>query len=207
MCGVPYHSSESYITKLIEKGYKVAICEQIEDPSVAKGIVKRDIVKIITPGTLIEGNLLNDDKNNYILAVNSSNDKYALSICDVSTGDFLLTSFGKNDSLLIDEISKFKPSEILTIDNTLNDKLINLLKEKFNCLVEKIDVSKDIINFKNHFHINLSLFEELELLTANTLFKYICETQKSSLDYITKINYYNINNFMFIDSSTRKISS
>lgn len=204
MCGVPYHSSESYITKLIEKGYKVAICEQIEDPSIAKGIVKRDIVKIITPGTLIEGNLLNEDKNNYILAINSNEKKFSISICDVSTGDFLLTSFEKNISILTDEISKFKPSEILVIDTIYNDTLIKTLKERFNCLVEKIIPSEDIIHLQNHFKLNINLYEELEMQTANTLFKYISETQKSSLDYITKIDYYNINNFMFIDSSTRK---
>lgn len=107
MCGVPYHSADSYIAKLIEKGYKVAICEQVEDPKQAKGIVKREITRIITPGTIIEGSMLNEKANNYIICIYNSSSNLGLAICDVSTGDFFVTSFKDEKNKLIDELSKY----------------------------------------------------------------------------------------------------
>ncbi|GFR35568.1 hypothetical protein TCEA9_13800 [Thermobrachium celere] len=203
MCGVPFHSSETYISKLIEKGYKVAICEQVEDPSEAKGIVRREIVKIITPGTLMEGNLLEDDRNNYISCVNYLSTGFSLSICDVSTGDFYVTSTNSNFYTLIDELSKYNPSEILIIKNDNSDMLLNKLKEKFNTLIEFVD--EDISNeFNAHFGNDTIKLNDIEISSAATLFKYLMETQKTSLGNINNLIRYNIDNYMIIDSNTRR---
>ncbi|WP_291965604.1 DNA mismatch repair protein MutS [Caloramator sp.] len=205
MCGVPYHSAETYISKLIEKGYKVAICEQVEDPNEAKGIVRREIVKIVTPGTLLEGNLLEDDKNNYISCIKRINTGFSISICDVSTGDFLVTSMENNNIyIIIDELFKYKPSEILIIDVKNNDILINSIKEKFNSLIELVDESQNFTEFKNHFGEKINILNELELGSSSTLFEYLKNTQKSMLGNINDIIKYQINNYMLLDSSTRR---
>src|SRR3989339_111482 len=115
MCGVPYHAAEGYIAKLIEKGYKVAICEQVEDPKLAEGVVKREVIRIVTPGTLVESSMLSDRKNNYLLAVNREKDVFGLAYIDVSTGEFKLTDFGTPEALE-DEISRINPAEIIVSD-------------------------------------------------------------------------------------------
>ena len=115
MCGIPYHAAENYIAKLIEKGYKVAICEQLEDPKLAKGIVKRDVIKIVTPGTVVESTLLEEKKNNYIMAIYKEGMYFGLAVCDISTGDFYATEIKEenNYAKLLDEISRYNPSEII----------------------------------------------------------------------------------------------
>ena len=123
MCGVPYHAAESYITKLVEKGYKVAICEQMEDPSVAKGIVKREIIRVISPGTISEGKLLESKKNNYLMSLYQEKNTIGLAYLDISTGDFFVTEIsGKNTlALLMDEVGKIGPSEILVNPTLFKD--------------------------------------------------------------------------------------
>ena len=115
MCGVPFHSADTYISRLVEKGYKVAICEQVEDPKLAKGIVKRDVVRIVTPGTLIDNTVLDEKKNNFLACVYCDKNGFGFSICDVTTGEFQTTQFSGADaaSKLLDEIAKFCPSEII----------------------------------------------------------------------------------------------
>ena len=135
MCGVPYHAAESYITKLVEKGYKVAICEQMEDPSVAKGIVKREIIRVISPGTISEGKLLESKKNNYLMSLYQEKNTIGLAYLDISTGDFFVTEIsGKNTlALLMDEVGKIGPSEILVNPTLFKDTgTIKTLEEKFD---------------------------------------------------------------------------
>ena len=136
MCGVPYHSSEGYIARLVEKGYKVAICEQVEDPATAKGIVKRDIVRIITPGTVIEGEMLDEGRNNYLAAAFENNNKIGLCFADASTGEAHITELSGDDmySDIQNEIMRFSPSEIL-IDAKLKDKISNFLEEKITAAI------------------------------------------------------------------------
>ena len=136
MCGVPYHSSEGYIARLVEKGYKVAICEQVEDPATAKGIVKRDIVRIITPGTVIEGEMLDEGRNNYLAAAFENNNKIGLCFADASTGEAHITELSGDDmySDIQNEIMRFSPSEIL-IDARLKDKISNFLEEKITAAI------------------------------------------------------------------------
>lgn len=116
MCGVPFHAAENYISKLIQKGYKVAICEQLEDPKTAKGIVKRDVIRVVTPGTVIETSMLDENKNNFIMAIFKKGLYFGIAVCDVSTGDFYATKIIENNnfSILLDEISKYNPAEIIT---------------------------------------------------------------------------------------------
>ena len=115
MCGIPFHAAETYIARLIEKGYKVAICEQLEDPKLAKGIVKRDVIRVVTPGTVMESNLLEEKKNNYIMAIYKNGIYYGVSVCDLTTGDFKTTQIKEqnNFATLVDEISRYSPAEIV----------------------------------------------------------------------------------------------
>lgn len=115
MCGVPFHAADSYISKLIEKGYKVAICEQLEDPKQAKGIVKRDVIRVVTPGTVIESNMLDEKKNNYIMSVFKEGIYFGIAVCDVSTGDFYATKIVEKNNfpILLDELAKYNPAEII----------------------------------------------------------------------------------------------
>ncbi|MDO6355439.1 DNA mismatch repair protein MutS [Caloramator sp. CAR-1] len=204
MCGVPYHSAESYIAKLIEKGYKVAICEQVEDPKLAKGIVKREITRIITPGTIIESSMLNEKANNYIICIYNSTSKLGLAICDVSTGDFFVTSFDNEKNKLIDELSKYAPSELLIIEekpnSTINEQL-EIIKGRYNCLISQIE-KYDNLDILDKFKTDN--FNGEEIISAATLLKYLTDTQKSSLGHITSIKKYNISDFMILDSFTRK---
>src|SRR5574344_237925 len=115
MCGIPFHAADIYISKLIKRGYKVAICEQVEDPKLAKGLVKREIIRVVTPGTVIESNLLEEKKNNYIMSIYKNGIYFGLSVCDISTGDFFATQIKETNNFarLLDEISRFSPAEIL----------------------------------------------------------------------------------------------
>ncbi|TDT61527.1 DNA mismatch repair protein MutS [Fonticella tunisiensis] len=207
MCGVPYHSSESYISKLIEKGYKVAICEQVEDPALAKGIVKREIIRIVTPGTVMESSLLDEKKNNYIGCLYFSRDGFSLSVCDISTGEFLTTSSKGSLSRAVDELSKYNPAELLIIDNNIQnrEKLEKTIKERFNLLLSfvKHDSPENNIILER-FNDDLSSLNEDELNCCGCLYKYIYETQKNSLGHIVHIKKYELNDFMVLDASTRK---
>ena len=122
MCGIPYHAAETYIARLIEKGYKVAICEQLEDPKQAKGIVKRDVIRVVTPGTVMESNLLEEKKNNYIMSIYKVGIYFGIAISDISTGEFYASKIREtnNFALLLDEISRFTPSEII-VNEMMNE--------------------------------------------------------------------------------------
>lgn len=205
MCGIPFHASASYISRLINKGYKVAICEQVEDPSVAKGLVKRDVIKVITPGTYVDNN--ENDSNTYLLAIYEGSNNIGLALTDISTGEFKTTSFTSLKSTLFDEITKVNPKEII-IDINTNEKFINELEGYTNALLTK----KDLNNFKVTDENLVEQFGENSILelsdesktACKILLKYIFETQKVSLANINFIERYNIVNYMTIDGNSRR---
>lgn len=138
MCGVPFHAANMYIAKLIEKGYKVAICEQLEDPKAAKGIVKRDVIRVVTPGTVLEDNLLEEKKNNYIMSIYKQGIFFGVSVCDISTGDFLATQIKETNNFakLLDEIARYYPAEIVVNEmlySCANE--IAKIKERIECYI------------------------------------------------------------------------
>ena len=207
MCGIPHHAVNTYIPKLVEKGYKVAICEQLEDPKYAKGIVKRDVVKIITPGTITELTMLDDKKNNYIASLNATKDSCAISFCDISTGEFFVSSLTGIDinTKIKNEIARINPSEIVVSANSkYNELIIKDISKIFNIYISKYSnleenkLFKDIINKSN---INIS---DLESLSCNILLNYIEETQKSNINQINNIKKYEIEKYIQLDITTRK---
>lgn len=214
MCGVPHHAVDNYISKLIENGYKVAICEQIEDTSASKGIVKRDVVRVITPGTVIDQSMLDEKANNYLCCTYIENG-FGMSYVDVSTGDLYVTENVYNDNLdlqnkpeyilLKEELDKVNPSEIISNSYTNND----LLNSKITCTDNILSVLeyKEII--LNHFNVvsldSLGISEnKLAIMSLGMLINYLNQTQKISLDHINKIFFYNVGEYLNIDSNTRK---
>ena len=205
MCGIPHHAVNTYIPKLVEKGYKVAICEQLEDPKEAKGIVKRDVVKIVTPGTITELTMLDDKKNNYITSLHFTRKETAIAFCDVSTGEFFVSKINGSDINIrvLNELSRINPSEIV-LQNKENKQFINLLEKTLNIYIsyynnlDENDVLNDIVSTNN---IEL---DETENIATKLLLNYIEETQKSSINQINNIQKYEIQKFMQLDSTTRK---
>lgn len=217
MCGVPFHAAENYISRLVEKGYKVAICEQVEDAALAKGLVKRDVVRIITPGTIIEGANIKEGKNNYIASIVLSEDIYGLSICDVSTGEWNLTEIGglnKNKKLL-DELAKFSPVECMMSASIYAEKEIHeFITLRIHCISEQIPehyLDGELANKLLINHFNVLALEGIGItpyssgaLAASSLLYYLKETQKNSLSHLSKIEIYNVDAYMLLDASTRR---
>ena len=218
MCGIPFHAADAYIAKLIEKGYKVAICEQLEDPKQAKGIVKRGVIRVVTPGTVIESNLLDEKKNNYIMSVYKTGLYYGVSVCDVSTGDFRTTQIAENNNFpkLLDEISKFNPAEII-VNPFMYDSLeeISKIKERFEVYISRVkeeafskNTEKLLQNylFVNDHEEKIESLEDKELIVSsiNGLLDYLIETQKTNLDHINKIIVYTTTKYMSLDISARR---
>ena len=159
MCGVPYHAAEMYIARLIAKGYKVAICEQLEDPKTAKGIVKRDVVRIVTPGTVVESNMLDEKRNNYIMSIFKTGIYFGLAICDITTGDFLATQITDNNnfSKLLDELARFSPAEIVVNERLYEtEQEISKIKERFQSYItreEETYFQEDYTQLMQKYHI------------------------------------------------------
>ena len=210
LAGVPYHALETYMGRLVKKGYKVAIVEQLEDPKKAKGLVKRGLVRIVTPGTVIESSMLEETENNYILALTSFGDEFALAYCDLSTGEFITTSV-QNVTSLMAEISRLNPSECLIPESLkVNVELMSLIKNTgsfINSLEDyyfKPEKSREIL--LDHFNLtSLDSFgleeKKLNLSVSGALIKYLLDTQKNSLSHIKKV-IFSDRNRMIIDSST-----
>lgn len=212
MCGVPYHAVESYLGKLITRGYRVAICEQVEDPKTAKGIVKRDVIRIVSPGTNLNTQVLDETRNNYLMSVVHTTNAYGISVVDITTGDYFVTEIDDNRKLM-DEIYKWSPSEIICNDSFLVSGVnIDTLKSVYNislsplepwyfddalcvrALMEHFDVgSLDGIGLKDY---------TIGTIAAGSIMQFLTETQKTALSHITKLTPYTYEKYMLLDSST-----
>lgn len=218
MCGVPFHAAETYIARLIGKGYKVAICEQMEDPKLAKGIVKRDVIRVVTPGTVIESNLLDEKKNNYIMAIYKNGIYFGISICDVSTGDLKATQIKEtnNFSMALDEISRYSPAEIVVNELMYaTTEEIAKIRERFQIYISKQEEEKfsnnseELLNKYNIVNEDGNEIKDINdktlcICAINGLLTYILETQKTSLDHINKITLYNNTKYMCLDINARR---
>lgn len=212
MCGVPFHSADSHINKLISKGYSVAICEQVEDPKNAKGIVKREVIRVVTPGTVLDTSVLEEEKNNYIMCIYESKDGYALSIADVSTGEFLTTEFKSEESnKVIDEIAKYNPSEIICNGNlSLSEKINTIFDLKLTVYYQWSFESQNAYkSLCSHFKtLNLSGFgienNSISINSSGALMEYLVETQKNALSHISTLKKYSVDKFMVLDLSSRR---
>lgn len=217
MCGVPYHSSEAYIARLVAKGYKVAICEQTEDPAKAKGLVKRDIIRVVTPGTVIEQSMLDETSNSYIACIFLENKKAGLAFCDISTGEFVGSTLCDKDleAAIKDELIKFTPKEILISENVLTySSLAVFIKEKLTSAVELLGddsfsekESDKVLSryFKQTVEDMLADSYSVEVKRAcSALIKYLESTQMTGLERITKIEPYIENQYMRLDFNTRR---
>ena len=218
MAGVPHHAAEMYISRLIAKGYKVAICEQLEDPKTAKGIVKRGVIRVVTPGTIVESNMLEERKNNYIMSIFKSGIYFGISVCDISTGEFYAAEIKDNNNFpqLLDEIARYSPSE-LVINSNLADctEEMSKIRERFNTYITRFqdkffDSKPDIIKLRfNLVDTNQKPIENIEersfaVASINALIEYIEQTQMTSLDHINKITIYQISKYMSLDINARR---
>ena len=213
MCGIPYHALDNYLSRLVNKGYKVAICEQVEDPKEAKGMVKREVVRIVTPGTNIDNMALDETKNNYIMSIAFVDDKYGIAVADVTTADFLVTEL--DSKKLLDEIYKYNPSEIVCNEAFLVSGFpLDEIRERLHLVVSSLDavyfdekLSTDLLlkHFKTNSLESLGLREfEIGTIAAGALLKYLYEIQKSSLEHMTHIRPYINGNYMMLDHATRR---
>ena len=211
MCGVPWHSVHHYIAKLINKGYKVAICEQMEDPALAKGIVRREVTRVITPGTVTDPEMLDEKKNNYLMAVYSLADYFGIAVADITTGEFYTTQivYGNTIRKLFDEIYRYQPSELIVNDLFLKSVPVDSLKEKAGIYItaldnEFFDKNEAVRNIEDIKGYSALVQEELSICASGALIGYLKSTQKVDLNHIKEIRKYNIENYMIIDSSSRR---
>lgn len=218
MCGVPHHVAETYISRLVDKGYKVAVCDQVEDPALAKGLVKREVVRVVTPGTILDTNLLNEKSNNFLASIFV--DSFGAGICyvDHSTGEMLTTEFiGEQEITLgaiLDELGKIMPSELI-INRALvdNKKILNTIKNKIAPFINIIDDEGSELSvylkevndfFKKYTEPKIELRSKIySIISAARLIKYLRATQFSALEHITDIQYYESEQYMLMDISTR----
>ena len=214
MCGIPFHAAETYIKRLIEKGHKVAICEQVEDPKKAKGLVKREVIRVVTPGTTLDATSLDESKNNYLMSIVSMEDHFGCAIADITTGDCFLTEVDKPQKLL-DEINKFVPAEIICNDAFFMSGIdTEDLKDRLRICIFPLDnwYFDDSLckrTLREHFHVNtlegLGIQDyDSGVIAAGALFQYLNETQKTALSHMASIRPYSADKFMLIDSSSRR---
>ena len=214
MCGVPYHAVDGYLTKLVSKGYKVAICEQVEDPKQAKGIVKREVVRIVTPGTILDAAAIDESKNNYIMCIVYIADRYGLSVADVTTGDYFVTELPDGQKLK-DEIFKFMPSEIICNESFYMSGMdLEDMKNRLGITIYSLEswyFDDEICKSKLMEHFKVSSLQGLGLadydcgvISAGALLQYLLETQKNDLSHMTHITPYTTGKYMMLDSSTRR---
>ncbi len=212
MCGVPYHAVEAYLSKLVSRGYRVAICEQVEDPKQAKGIVKREVVRIVTPGTNLNTQVLDESKNNYLMSVVHTTNAYGISIVDVTTGDYYVTEVD-SERKLIDEIYKWSPTEIVCNDTFFVSGVnIEALKNYNNITLSPLEpwyFDDDLCVRALKEHFNVSVLDGIGLkdytigvIAAGCVMQFLRETQKSSLSHIVKLTPYTYEKYMLLDSST-----
>ena len=214
MCGIPYHAVDSYLNRLVSKGYKVAICEQVEDPKTAKGIVKREVIRVVTPGTNLDTQGLDETKNNYIMCIVYMADRYGLSVADVATGEYLVTELDSQTKLM-DELYKFMPSEIVCNEAFYMSGLdLDDLKNRLHMAIYSLEAwyFDDALcreTLQEHFKvaslegIGLSDYE-CGMIASGALLKYLEETQKNSLSHMSRLTRYATGNYMVLDSATRR---
>lgn len=212
MCGVPFHSATVYIAKLVEKGYKVAICEQVEDPKEAKGIVRREVIRVVTPGTLIDENMLDEKKNNYLAVVFQNQTGIGMAFCDISTGEIFATAVAGAESAL-NEIARYAPSEVI-MNGAAWEALGNTVENRFRVKPEPreddyfssfIMAEKIMMQFRVKSLADIGLV--VDSVTADAVFgmiKYLEHTQKSNVAYINNLQVYAVSEYMDIDLSTRR---
>ena len=214
MCGVPFHALDSYLYRLVQKGYKVAIAEQMEDPRQAKGLVKREVIRVVTPGTITSSQVLDETKNNYLMGIVYMDGIYGISTADISTGDFMVTEVD-SDRELFDEINKFSPSEIICnnafyMSGVDMDELKNRYQEVISALDSRFFGEESCRRIlMEHFKVGALVGLGLEdyatgIIAAGAVMQYIYETQKSTLEHITTITPYSTGQYMVIDTSTRR---
>ena len=214
MCGIPYHAVDSYLNRLVSKGYKVAICEQVEDPKTAKGIVKREVIRVVTPGTNLDTQGLDETKNNYIMCIVYMADRYGLSVADVTTGEYLVTELDSQTKLM-DELYKFMPSEIVCNEAFYMSGLdLDDLKNRLHMAIYSLEAwyFDDALcreTLQEHFKvaslegIGISDYE-CGMIASGALLKYLEETQKNSLSHMSRLTRYATGNYMVLDSATRR---
>ena len=214
MCGVPFHAVDSYLYRLVQKGYKVAIAEQMEDPKQAKGLVKREVIRVVTPGTITSSQVLDETKNNYLMGIVYMDGIYGISTADISTGDFMVTEVD-SERELFDEINKFSPSEIIC-NNAFYMSGVDMdgLKNRYQVVISSLDSRffgeescRRIL--MEHFKVGALVGLGLEdyatgIIAAGAVMQYIYETQKSTLEHITTVTPYSTGQYMVIDTSTRR---
>ncbi|MGG3307614.1 DNA mismatch repair protein MutS [Paenibacillus lautus] len=204
MCGVPYHSAEGYIQRLIEKGYKVAICEQMEDASVTKGMVRREIVRVVTPGTIMDGKVVHDKSNNYMVCVTEAGGLMSLSACDLSTGELYVTSVPSSEEWLRDEIGLYEPSEIIGDASLLDIISSQALPGSRNIVYTAWDRREDALVRSQFGEPAWARLEEERRACISLLISYLSETQKRSLGQLTQIASYEPGQYMVLDPFTRR---
>ena len=214
MCGIPYHAAETYLTRLVKKGYKVAICEQVEDPKLAKGMVKREVTRVVTPGTTLNAQALDETKNNYIMCIAYIGDHYGISSADITTGDYYVTEVDSERKLL-DEVNKYQPTEIICNEAFYISGIdIDDMKNRMGIVISSLDAwyfsdETAQMTLKDHFKVRdlegLGLADyDSGVVAAGALLKYLYETQKTTLSNLVAIHPYTTGKFMIIDSSTRR---
>ena len=219
MAGVPHHAAEMYIARLVNKGYKVAICEQLQDPKTTKGIVERGVVRVVTPGTVVESNMLEERKNNYIMSIFKSGIYFGISVCDISTGEFYATEIKDNHNfpMLLDEIARYAPSELVVnammaecteeinkIKERFEDVYITKFNEKFfTNEVENLALRFSIVDHQQKTIENIAE-RTLAVCSIKALIEYMEQTQKTTLAHINKIIVYPLSRYMALDMNARR---
>ncbi len=215
MCGVPFHSVDTYIGKLIEQGFKIAICEQMEDPATAKGIVKRDVIRVITPGTVIESNLLSDKKNNYLCALYMGEFEYGVCFCDVSTAEIYATSFsGCNmDARLLNELGTYAPAEVISnLGASKFKEIADFIKDRLGSMLNdnqpsRFELDSCLERVKNQFESTLredDTADKALVCAVGAMLDYVRDTQKKDIGYINKLNVYSDGQYLEMDVNTRR---
>ncbi len=214
MCGVPYHAVDSYLTRLVQKGYKVAIAEQMEDPKLAKGLVKREVIRVVTPGTITSTQALDETKNNYLMGIVYLGEKLGVSAADITTGDFLVTEVTSERSLL-DEINKFSPSEIICNDAfSMSGIQLEEIRNRYHFTISSLDsrfFQEESCRRVLQEHFKVKTLDGLGLgdydcgmIAAGAVLQYLYETQKITLGHMTSLIPYSTGSYMVLDSSTRR---
>lgn len=214
MCGVPFHAVDGYISRLITKGYKVAICEQVEDPALAKGLVKREVIKVVTPGTVTDTAMLDEKKNNYLVSIYAKGHMYGLAVVDVSTGELSTTriTWGNTLNKLLDEIAKYSPAEIVTNKTFYQvPEALNQVRRRFNVYISPLDdqcfddgYAAETLTQRLGTGALPEETEELCINACGALLYYLEQTQKAGLEHIQRITPYKLEEYMMLDISTRR---